>query len=91
MLLLHQIILLCLRENLLERIQKLIMTIDDNIRDGNLQYDINRVAAKVSAQSSRKIKKHEYLTGEEVLPSAQRRVIEQAKYTYSPLENALEK
>ena len=91
MLLLHQIVLLCLRENLLERIQKLILTINDKIRDENLQYHINREAAKVSAQSSSKINKYEYLTGEEILHSDQRRVIEQATFTYSPLEKTLEK
>ena len=32
-----------------------------------------------------------YLTGEEILPSNQKRVIEQAKFTYSPLEKAFEK
>ena len=59
------------------------MTIDDKIRDEKLQYDINREAAKISALSSGKIDKYEYLTGEEILPSDQRRVIEQAKLTYS--------
>ena len=67
------------------------MTIYDKIRDENLQYDINREAAKISAFSSGKIDKYEYLTGEEMLPSDQRRVIEQAKFTYSPLGKALEK
>ena len=42
------------------------MTIDDRIRDEKLQYDINREAAKVSALSSGKIDKYEYLTGEEI-------------------------
>ena len=65
------------------------MTIDDKIRDDKLQYDINRVAAKMSALSSRKIGKYEYLTGEEILPPDQRRVIEQAKFTYFPLEKLL--
>ena len=40
------------------------MAIDDNIRDEKLQYDINREAAKISALSSRKIYKYEFLTGE---------------------------
>ena len=53
------------------------MTIDDKIRDEKLQYDINREAAKISALSSRKIDNYEYLTDEEILPSDQRRVIEQ--------------
>ena len=59
------------------------MTIDDKIGDEKLQYDINKEAAKISALSSGKIHKYEYLTGEEILPSDQRRVIEQAKLTYS--------
>ena len=45
------------------------MAIDDQIRDEKLQYDINREAAKISALSSNKIGKYEYLTGEEILPS----------------------
>ena len=67
------------------------MTIDDKIRDEKLQYDINREAAKISALSSGKIDKYEYLTGEEILPSDQSRIIEQAKFTYSPLGKAFEK
>ena len=66
------------------------MTIDDTIRDEKLQYNINREAAKISALSSGKIDKFEYLTDEEILPSDQRRVIEQAKFTYSPLGKAIE-
>ena len=58
--------------------------------DEKIQYDINREAAKISALSSCKIDKCEYLTDEEILPSDQRRVIEQAKFTYSPLRKALE-
>ena len=45
------------------------MTIDDQIRDETLQYDINRETAKISTLSSGKINKYEYLTGEELLPS----------------------
>ena len=41
------------------------MTINDQIKDGKLQYDIDREAAKVSALSSGKIHKYEYLTGED--------------------------
>ena len=47
------------------------MIIDDQIRDEKLQFDINREAAKISALSSDKIDKCEYLTGEEILPSNQ--------------------
>ena len=47
----------CFRKNLLERIQKLIMTIDDKIRYKKLQYDINREVGKISALSSGKVDK----------------------------------
>ena len=67
------------------------MTINDNIRDEKLQYDMNREAVKISALLSGKIDKYEYLTGEEILPYDQRRVIEQAKFPYSSLGKALEK
>ena len=67
------------------------MRTDDKIRDEKLQCNINSEAAKVSALSSRKIDKYEFLTGEEILPSDQSRIIEQAKFTYSPLGKAFEK
>ena len=67
------------------------MTIDDKIRDEKLQYDINREAAKISALSSDKIRKYEYLTGEDILPSNKQQIIEQAKFTYSPLAKAFVK
>ena len=67
------------------------MTIYGKIRDEKLQYDINKEAAKMSALSSGKIDKYEYLTGEERLPSNQRQIIEQAKFEYSPLGNTFKK
>ena len=67
------------------------MAIKDQTRDEKLQYDINREAAKISALSSGKIHKYEYLTGEETLPSNQQQIIEQAKFTYSLLEKAFKK
>ena len=67
------------------------MSIDDQIRDEKLQYDINREAAKVTALSLEKIDKYEYLTGEELLPSNQNQIIEQTKLTYSPLGKPFEK
>ena len=68
------------------------MAIDDKIRDEKPQYDINRGAAKISALSAGRIGKYEYRKGEEMLPSNQRQIIEQAaKFTYSPLGKALEK
>ena len=67
------------------------MTIDDQIRDKKLQYDINRETAKISALSSGKIDKYEYITGEDILPSNKQQIIEQAKFSYSPLGKAFEK
>ena len=60
------------------------MTINDQIRDEKLQYDINRKTAKISALSSGNIKKYEYLTSENILPSNQQQIIEQVKiYLFS--------
>ena len=67
------------------------MAIDDKIKDEKLQYNINKEAAKISALSSGKIDKYEVLTGEEILPSDESRIIEQAKFTYSSLLKAFEK
>ena len=67
------------------------MTIEDQIKDEKLQYGINREAAKISALSSGKLDKYEYLTGEEILLSNQQQIIQQAKFNYSPLGKAIEK
>ena len=67
------------------------MTIDDQIKDEKLQYDINREAAKISALPSGKFNRYEYLTGEEILPSNKQQIIEKAKFEYSPLGKAFEK
>ena len=61
------------------------MTIKDKIKDEKLQQDINREAAKISALLSGKIHKYEYFTGEDISPSNQQQIIEQARLTYSPL------
>ena len=66
------------------------MTIDDKIRDEKLQYVVNIEAVKISTLSSRKIDQYKYLAGEEILPSNQRQIIEQAKFTYYPLGKALQ-
>ena len=57
------------------------MTIVDQIEDEKLQYDINRKPAKISALSS----------GEQILPSNQKQVMEEAKFTCSSLGKAFEK
>ena len=67
------------------------MTINDQIRDEKIQYDINREAAKLSALPLGEIRKYEYLTGEDILSSNQQQIIEQLKFTYSPLGKAFEK
>ena len=89
MLRLHQIMLYDLEKIFLT--YNKIMTTNDQVKDEKLQYGINREAAKISALSSNKIGKYEYLTGEEILPSNQQQIIEQAKFTYSPLGKAFEK
>ena len=64
------------------------MTIDEKIRHEKLQYHINREAGKISALSSNKIHKYEYLTGEDILPSSNQQIIEQARFIYSPFVKA---
>ena len=67
------------------------MTINDQNNDEKLQYDIDREAARISTLSSGQIHKYEYLYGEDILPSNQQQIIEQAKFTYSPLGKTFEK
>ena len=67
------------------------MTIDNKIRDEKLEYPFKREAAKISALLSGKIEKYEYLTREEILLFNKRKMIEQAKFAYSPLGEAFEK
>ena len=61
------------------------MTVIDQIKDQKLWYDINREAAKISTLSSDKIHRCKYLTGEDILPSIQQQIIEEARFTYPPL------
>ena len=63
------------------------MTIHDQIRDEKLRYNINREAVKISALSLSKIQKYAYVTSEDILPSNQQQIIEQARFTYSPWES----
>ena len=67
------------------------MTIDEKIRDEKLPDNVNKEVAKISALSSGKIDKYEYLTGKEIIPSDQKQLIEQIKFKYGPLGKALEK
>ena len=89
--------MLCLHQTILYDLEKVFltynktMTINDQIRDEKLQYDTNREAAKISALTSGKICKYEYLTGEETVQFNQKQIIEQAKFTYFPLGKAFER
>ena len=67
------------------------MTTDENIRDEKPQCDIDKEAQKISTLSSGKIYKYDYLTGAKILFSDQRKVIEKATITYSPLGRPFEK
>ena len=60
-----------------------IKIIDNKIKANQAQYDLDRLAAKISAYSSGDLRRYEYLTGEDLRykPS----VVEQAKFDYSPL------
>ena len=60
------------------------MTINDQIRDKKVQYDINRKAAEISVLSSVKVAKYEHLSGKEILASNQQQIKEQARFTYFP-------
>ena len=77
------------RCNLLEKIYKLLMTIDDKIRDEKLQCDVNREAAKTSSLSSVQIDMN-VLQTKKILPTNQNHIIKKAKFTYSPLGESLE-
>ena len=59
--------------------------IENKIKANIAQYDLDRLAAKISAYSSGDLRKYEYLTGEDLgyKPS----VFEQAKFDYSSLGN----
>ena len=67
------------------------MTINDQIKHEKLQYDINREAAKICVLSSGKIKMYEYLTGEKILLSNEKQIIEQSILILSPVRKAFEK
>ena len=60
----------------------------EKIKDETLQHGINREAAKITALSSGKIDKYEYLTGKKILPSDQSRMIEAAEFIYFSCWNA---
>ena len=67
-----------------------IMTIDDQIKYEKLQYHVQYLV-NLKTSIPGEFNKYEYLTGEEILPSNKQQIIEQAKFTYSPLGKAFEK
>ena len=73
----------------LQTVTDQLKIIDNNIKASQAQYDLDRLAAKISAYSSGDLRKYEYLTGEDLgyKPS----VFEQAKFDYSPLGNIFTK
>ena len=63
--------------------------IENKIKANQAQYDLDRLAVKISAYSSGDLRKYEYLTGEDLgyKPS----MVEQVKFDYSPLANVFTK
>ena len=80
-----------MEKTFLKSVYNKTVTIDNQIKDEKIQYDINREAAKISVLWSGKIDKYEYLTGEKILLSNQKQIIEKANFTYSPVVKTLEK
>ena len=60
-----------------------VKILDDKIEANNVQYDLDRMNAEISAYSSGDLPKYEYLTKKDLgdKPDA----FEQAKFEYSPL------
>ena len=63
--------------------------IDHKIKANQAQYDLERLAAKISAYSSGDLRKYEYLTGEDL--GYKPCVFEQTKFDYSSLSNIFTK
>ena len=61
--------------------------LNDKTKVNQAQYDLDREAAKLSALSSKELNKYEYLTGEDL--GYKPGVVEQTKFEYSPLVEAL--
>ena len=92
----HQIILYVLEKDFLKKsfkinIYKNITKFYYQTKDEKLQCNIIREASKTPALSSVKNDKSEYLTRGAILPSNQKQITTQAKFTYSLLGKAFEK
>ena len=66
-----------------------LKTIDNKIKTNQTQYDLDTLAAKISAYCSGDLREYEYLTGEDL--GYKSSVFEQAKFDYSPLRNIFNK
>ena len=66
-----------------------LKTIDNKIKANQGQYDLDRLAAKISVYSSGDLRKYEYLTGEDL--GYKLSVLEKEKLDYSPLGNIFSK
>ena len=64
-----------------------IKILDRKIMLNEVQYDLDRKAAKISAMSSNNLDKYEYLTGEDL--DLKPNTVEQARFEYSPLSKFL--
>ena len=62
-----------------------------HFRKNLLERIFNKETAKISALSSGKTDKFELLTGEEISPSDQSRIVGHGRFTGSPLDKAFEK
>ena len=82
---------LSFQKNLLEEVLRVIMTIDDKIRDEKLQYDISTTTAKRSELLSGTIDKYEHLNYEEILPPQKYSILQEVKFSDSFLGKEFEK
>ena len=66
-----------------------IKILDDKIKSNNVQYDLDRMNAEISAYSSGDLPKYEYLTTKDLgyKPDA----VEKVKFKYSPIRKVLAK
>ena len=66
-----------------------VKILDDKIKVNQAQYDLDREAAKISALSSKKFDKYEYLPGEDL--GYKPDIIQRAKFEYHSLGEAFNK
>ena len=66
------------------------MTIDEKKKwNEELHYDVNSKVAKMYVLSLGNIDENDYLPGKIIVPPGQSKIIEHARFTYSPIEKAL--